>query len=64
MYIPASERGFDDVHPETNQSSSVVTARRNTRFVVRRGRIGTPESESEGKSGLRFDREKRNFVVE
>lgn len=28
------------MHPEMNHSSSAMTARRKTRFVVRRGRIG------------------------
>jgi len=58
MCIPASDKGLDDVQPDTNHSSSVVTARRKTRFVVRSGRIGIRESESEGESGLGFEREK------
>jgi hypothetical protein len=50
------------VQPETNQSNSVVTARRSTRFVVRSGRIGIRESESEGLLGLGFDSEKRSVA--
>lgn len=38
--MPAAERGREDVEPEMNQRSSAMTARRKTRFVVRRGRIG------------------------
>jgi hypothetical protein len=37
--MPAEERGWEDVLPDMNQRSSAVTARRKTRFVVRRGRI-------------------------
>jgi len=40
--MPASERGREEVFPEMNQSNSATTARRKTRFVVRRGRIGVP----------------------
>jgi hypothetical protein len=40
--MPASESGREDVLPEMNQRSSAMTARRKTRFVVRRGRIGVP----------------------
>lgn len=42
IFIPAAERGREEVEPDMNQRSSVKTARRNTRFVVRRGRIGVP----------------------
>lgn len=42
IFIPAAERGREEVEPDMNQRSSVRTARRNTRFVVRRGRIGVP----------------------
>jgi hypothetical protein len=38
--MPASERGRDEVEPEMNQRSSAITARRKTRLVVSRGRIG------------------------
>ena len=58
MCIPASDRGLDDVQPDTNHSSSVVTARRKTRFVVKSRRIGIRESRSDGESGLGFEREK------
>lgn len=44
ILMPASERGMDDVLPEMNQSSSATTARRKTRLVVRRGRIGVPSA--------------------
>ncbi len=40
--MPAKERGREDVLPEMNQRSSAMTARRKTRLVVRRGRIGSP----------------------
>lgn len=48
ILIPCSERGFDDVDPATNQRSSAIRARRKTRFVVRRGRIGVGYSEGFG----------------
>ena len=35
---PWSERDLEDVLPAMNQSSSAITARRKTRFVVRRGK--------------------------
>jgi len=38
--MPASERGIEEVLPEMNQRSSAITARRKTRLVVSRGRIG------------------------
>jgi hypothetical protein len=40
--MPAAVRGRDDVDPEINQRSSAITARRKTRFVVRRGSMGVP----------------------
>lgn len=40
--MPASVRGREEVEPEMNQRSSAMTARRKTRFVVRRGRMGVP----------------------
>jgi hypothetical protein len=43
--IPAAVRGREEVEPETNQRSSAMTARRKTRLVVRRGRIGVPSGE-------------------
>lgn len=58
MWIPASDRGLDVVHPDTNQRSSVVTARRKTRLVVRRGRTGIRSPVGEEGSGL--DRLKRS----
>lgn len=42
--MPASERGRAEVEPEINHSSSAMTARRKTRLVVRRGRIGVGSS--------------------
>lgn len=42
--MPASDKGSEDVQPETNQRSSAITARRKTRLVVRRGRMGVPSS--------------------
>jgi hypothetical protein len=41
--MPASERGREDVLPEMNQRSSAITARVNTRLVVRRGKMGNPD---------------------
>ena len=38
--MPASLRGREEVEPEINQRSSAITARRKTRLVVRRGRMG------------------------
>ena len=47
--------------PEMNQSSSAMTARRKTRLVVRRGRIGIGGEEGfEGSDGR--EREKRRGV--
>jgi hypothetical protein len=43
--MPAAERGREEVLPEMNQRSSAMTARRKTRFVVRRGRMGVPVGE-------------------
>lgn len=40
--MPASERGMEEVEPLMNQRSSARTARRKTRLVVRRGRMGKP----------------------
>lgn len=55
--MPTSERGIEEVEPAMNQSSSAITARRNTRLVVRRGRIGVGDREGseEGR-----EREKRS----
>jgi len=52
--MPAAERGREEVLPEMNQRSSAITARRKTRFVVRRGRIGVGSPGEEGR-----EREKR-----
>lgn len=60
MCMPADERGLELVHPEMNQRSSVVTARRKTRLVVRSGSTATwadeeeeeDEGSSEGEDGL------------
>jgi len=41
---PTAESARDDVFPSMNQRSSATTARKKTRFVVRRGRIGVPLS--------------------
>ena len=60
MRMPAAERGVEVVLPEMNQRSSVVTARRKTRLVVRRGRMGIRESE-EGLEGWGLEREKRSW---
>ena len=43
--MPASLSGTEEVLPEMNQSSSARTARRKTRFVVRRGSTGVPSGE-------------------
>jgi hypothetical protein len=43
--MPALERGSDEVEPLINQRSSARTARRKTRLVVRRGRMGEPLGE-------------------
>lgn len=51
--MPAALRGALDVDPDMNQRSSARTARRKTRFVVRRGRTGMiSELGSEGSEGL------------
>ena len=42
ILMPACDKGREDVLPEMNHSSSARTARRKTRFVVRRGRTGVP----------------------
>lgn len=54
--MPASERGMLEVLLEMNQSSSAMTARTNTRLVVKRGRtgVGGEEGDDEGR-----EREKR-----
>jgi hypothetical protein len=53
IFIPASERGREEVEPEMNQRSSAITARRKTRLVVRRGRMGVPSGwERENFRGL------------
>ena len=59
ILIPAEERGREEVLPEMNQRSSARTARRKTRLVVRRGRIGVYASEEVVEVGLGLDREKR-----
>ena len=46
--MPASDRGKEDVEPEMNHSSSAITARRKTRLVVMRGRMGTGLSDWSG----------------
>ncbi len=38
--MPEAERGREEVEPEMNQRSSAMTARRKTRLVVRKGRMG------------------------
>lgn len=38
--MPAADSGSEEVLPEMNQRSSARTARRKTRLVVRRGRMG------------------------
>ena len=58
--MPASDSGLEEVVPATNQRSSVVTARRKTRFVVSSGSIGMRVFGSAGVAGLGFDREKRS----
>jgi hypothetical protein len=45
IFIPAAASGREEVQPDMNQRSSVVTARRTTRFGVRRGRMGVPFGE-------------------
>lgn len=56
--MPAAASGREDVEPEMNQRSSAMTARRKTRFVVRRGRMGDPEGEQrENFKGLGAKRE-------
>ena len=47
ILMPDAESGREEVEPEMSQRSSAMTARRKTRLVVRRGRIG-----SGGSSGL------------
>jgi len=42
METPFSERGREEVEPAMNHRSSSITALRNTRLVVRRGRTGVP----------------------
>lgn len=56
--MPAAVRGRDEVDPETNQRSSAMTARRKTRLVVRRGKMGVPSAaERENLRGLGAKRE-------
>lgn len=57
--MPASERLTLEVEPAMNQRSSAMTARKKTRFVVRRGSIGVSGDEGvvEGR-----EREKRKGV--
>ena len=38
--MPEAESGSEEVEPDMNQRSSAMTARRKTRLVVRRGRMG------------------------
>lgn len=45
ILTPAEDRGREEVEPEMNQRSSARTARRKTRLVVRRGRMGVPVGE-------------------
>jgi len=40
--MPAALNGREEVEPEINQRSSVMTARRKTRYVVRSGRMRVP----------------------
>jgi len=57
--MPASVRGLEEVEPEMNQRSSAITARRKTRFVVRRGRMSVPSGwERENLRGLGAKRER------
>lgn len=59
--MPAAERGREEVLPEMNQRSSAMTARRKTRLVVRRGRMGI--GGDNGLVGLEGrEREKRRGV--
>ena len=58
--MPALERATEDVLPEMNQRSSATTARRKTRFVVRRGRMGVPSTEE--RENLRGRGAKREYV--
>jgi len=39
ILIPWEDKGSELVEPEMNQRSSATTARRKTRFVVKRGRM-------------------------
>ena len=39
ILMPCADKGKDEVLPEMNQSSSATTARKKTRFVVKRGSI-------------------------
>lgn len=53
IFMPEELSGREDVEPEMNQRSSARTARRKTRLVVRRGRIGVPvEVERENLRGV------------
>jgi predicted ribonuclease YlaK len=42
--MPCVDNGREEVLPEMNQSNSATTARRKTRFVVKRGSISVGES--------------------
>lgn len=57
--MPAAVNGRDEVEPEINHKSSAMTARRKTRFVVRRGKIKAPSGvERENLRGLGANNEK------
>ena len=58
ILIPAAARGSDDVLLQMNHRSSATTARRKTRFVVRRGRmgVGVAQESDEGR-----ERENRSW---
>lgn len=52
ILTPFSLSVRDDVLPSTNHSSSAMTARRKTRFVVRSGSIGSPSRLRENLRGV------------
>ena len=54
--MPAALSGREDVLPAMNHRSSAITARRKTRFVVRRGRM------SSGVLDVGDGRERLNFI--
>ena len=58
--MPAAASGSEDAEPEMNHRSSPITARRKTRLVVSRGRIGVPVGEES--SNLRGRGAKRERV--